>query len=136
MPLTPRLSNATVTAKIDAMTALLNGGFLDIYSGTQPATADTAITTQVRLASLALGTPAFGAGVNGVATANPIAADTDIAATATASWYRLWKSDHVSPVADGSVGLAGCNLNLESVALQQHGMIAVDSFALNEPKGS
>lgn len=37
-----QLSNAAVNAEADALSALLNTGYLRIYSGTQPATADTA----------------------------------------------------------------------------------------------
>lgn len=44
-----QLSNLAVNTEADALGALLNSGLLRIYDGTQPATADTAITTQVEI---------------------------------------------------------------------------------------
>jgi hypothetical protein len=130
----PRLSDVAVSAEIDALTALLDGGFLDIYDGIQPATADTAITTQVLLASLGFGTPAFGAGVAGVATANAITPDSDANATGTASWYRCFKSDHTTVVTDGSVAASGANINMASVSIVQHATVSLPSFSLTASK--
>ena len=55
------LANANVQAQCDAMVGLLSNGYLRLYSGAQPATADTAVSGQVLLAELRLGTPAAGA---------------------------------------------------------------------------
>jgi len=126
-----------VNTKVDAQAALLNSGFLDIYDSTgtgQPATADTAVTTQVKLARLTFGNPAFGAGVAGVATANAITQDSSADATGTATWCRLLKSDGTA-VMDGSVGTSGCNLNLNSVAISAAAAVSVTSFTLTESKG-
>jgi hypothetical protein len=49
-----KLSNAAVNAKADALAALANNGYLRIYSGSQPADADSAITSQVLLAEVAI----------------------------------------------------------------------------------
>src|SRR5207247_1933356 len=62
------ISAAGANASADAVAALLNGGTIRIYTAPQPATADTAITTQTLLASPTLGNPAFTAAVAGVAT--------------------------------------------------------------------
>lgn len=134
MALQPRLTNLGANAEVDALAALLNGGFLDIYDGTQPATADTAISGQNRLASLAFGNPAFAAASGGVAAANPISSDTDNDATGTATWFRCWKSDHTTPVLDGSVGTSGANLNLNSVSIQIHAQTDVTGFSLTASK--
>jgi hypothetical protein len=131
---TPRLSDVAVNAEIDALTALLNGGFIDFYDGSQPATADTAISTQVRLASLSFGTPAFGAGVAGVAVANAITPDSDADATGTASWYRCWKSDHTTSVTDGSIGTSGANINMATTSIVQHATVTLPSFSLTAAK--
>lgn len=135
MALNPKLTNLGANAEVDALCALLNGGFLDIYDGAQPATADTAIGAQVKLASLPMSNPAFGAGVAGVATANAITPDSAADATGTASWYRAWKSDHTTPVCDGSVGTATSNLVLNSVAIQINAQVAVDSWTQTASKG-
>lgn len=135
MALNPKLTNAAANASADAACALANGGFLDIYDGSQPATADTAITTQVKLASLALSNPAFGAAAAGVATASTITGDTSADATGTASWFRVYKSDHTTPVFDGSVGTAGANVNLSTAAIVSGAAVNVTAFTYTQNKG-
>lgn len=134
MALTQKLTNLGANAEVDALSALLDGGFFDLYSGVQPATADTPITSQVLLASLAFGTPAYAPGVAGVAASNPIADDPDAAATGTATWYRMYRADHVTPVQDGSVGTIACNLNLSDVNIVQHAVVSIASFTLTASK--
>lgn len=135
MALNPKFTNLAVNTKADAEGVLLNGGFLDIYDGSQPATADTAIGAQVKLASLTFGSPAFASSVAGVATANAITQDTDADATGTAAWFRAFKSDHSTAVFDGSVGTSGCNLNLNTTAIQIHAAVQCTSFTITEQKG-
>lgn len=131
----PKLANIAANAKANALCALLNSGHLDIYDGTQPATADTAITTQTRLASLTFSGTACASAVAGVATANAITADSDADATGTASWFRAWKSDHTTPVMDGSVGTSGADLNLSSVSITIHDAVSVATFTVTASKG-
>lgn len=135
MPLTPKLSNAAANAAADAACALVNTGYLRIYDGAQPANADAALTTQVLLAELRFNATAFGAAAAGVATANAITADSDINNTGTAAWFRALKSDGASAVFDGSVGVSGCDLNLSTVSLVQHGTVSIASFTYTQPKG-
>jgi hypothetical protein len=56
-----RLTNAAVNAEADAFARLLDNGYLRIYSGTQPATADTALSGNTLLAELRFAEP-VGAG--------------------------------------------------------------------------
>ena len=135
MALNPKRTNEAANTACDAMAALVNGGFLDIYDGTQPATANTAITTQTLLASLPLANPAFAAASAGVAAANAITADISADDTGTATWFRVYKSDHLTGVWDGSVGTAAANLNLVSTSIVTGGVVAVSSFILTESKG-
>jgi hypothetical protein len=135
MALNPKISNTSASAAADAVCALANNGYLRIYDGTQPTDANTAITSQNKLAELRFGATAFGASVNGVATANAIADDTNAAATGTASWFRVLKSDGTTVVFDGSAGTAGCNLNLNSAAIQQHAKVSVTSLTYTQPEG-
>ena len=131
----PKLSNEAASAEADATATLLNTGYLRFYDGTQPATADTAITTQVLLAELRFANPAFGAASAGVATANALTADSAANATGTATWFRALKSNGSSPVFDGSVGTAACDLNLNSAAIQVEAEVRVTSFTFTQPKG-
>ncbi len=134
MATNPKRTNAAATAACDAMAVLANGGFLDIYDGAQPATADTAVGAQVKLASLPLSATAFAGAVNGVATANAITSDASADATGTAAWFRVFKSDHTTAVWDGSVGTAAADLVLNSTAIQIGAQVSVTSLTLTEAK--
>ena len=135
MALNPKRSNLAASTAADAMAALANAGKLRIYTGAQPATADDGIGAATLLAELVFANPAFGAAVNGVATANAIASDTTADATGTATWFRVWKSDGVTPIWDGSVGVAAADLVLNSVAIQAGARVDVTSLTLTELKG-
>lgn len=129
-----QLSNVTANAAADAVTALLNNGFIRIYNGTQPANANTAITSQTLLATLTFGATAFGAASAGVATANAITQDSAADATGTATWFRAVKSDGTTVVFDGSVGTTGCDLNLSTTAIVQNAAVSISSFTYTQPK--
>ena len=138
---TPFFSTATVVAGMSAVVALLNTGFLEIYAGTQPTDANTALSGQTLLsggmtfAATAFGTP-VATGVAGsrvvTATANPIVSDTSAAATGTAAWFRAYKSDGVTGVMDGSVGTSGCDLNLNTTAIVQYATVSVTSLTITQ----
>ena len=136
MATNPKRSNTAVSAAADAVSALLTNGYLRVYDGTQPATADTAITTQVLLAELRFNaSAAFGAAVNGVATANALTSDSSANATGTATWFRALKSDGTTVVYDGSVGTSAADLVLNSVAIALGAIVAVTAFTYTENKG-
>ena len=88
MALNTQLSNEAVNAEGDALGALLNNGYLRIYDGSQPATANTAVSSQVLLAELRFNATAFAATSGGVMTANAITAESSANASGTASWFR------------------------------------------------
>jgi len=128
-----KVSDESANAACDAVVDLLNTGKLQIYDGAQAATADTAVGAQVLLAELTFGNPAFGASAAGVATANAITKDSAANATGTAAWFRVLQSDD-SKMFDGSVGTAGCDLNLNSTAIQINAEVEVSSFTFTVPK--
>lgn len=128
MALNTHISDAVANMQADALAALLDGGYFRIYDGAQPADANTAISSQNKLAELRLGSPAFEAAAEGEITANPLTSDTDAAATGTATWFRCFESDGTTAVLDGSVGTSGCNLNLSVVNIQQHATVSVSAF--------
>jgi hypothetical protein len=132
--LNAKLTNLGANLEMDTLGAQLDGGFIDIYDGAQPVTADTAVTTQTKLARLTFGTPAFAPAVDGVANANPISPEPDAPATGVASWYRMLRSDE-TPVADGSVGTSGANINLDTVNILIHAVVALDSYQISASKG-
>jgi len=135
MALNPKFSNESVNAEADALAPLANSGKLRIYTGSQPATADDAIGAVTLLAELTMNATAFGAAVAGVLTANAITADSTADDTGTAAWFRIWKSDGTSPLCDGSVGTSGCDLNLNSVAIQAGAEVSVTSLTITVSEG-
>lgn len=128
-------TNFAVNAEVDALTPHFNNGYLRIYDGTQPATADTAITTQVLLAELRFNATAFGAAVAGVATANAITQDGAANATGTATWFRALKSDGTTVLCDGSVGTASSDLIMATTSIVTNAIVSVTSFTYTLPKG-
>ena len=134
-----KISNAAANAEVDSLCTLLNTGYLRIYDSTggtgQPATADTAIGSQVLLAELRFGATAFGAGSSGVATANAITQDSAANATGTATWFRTLKSDGTSVVGDGSVGTSGADCNLNTVSIVLNAVVSVTSMTITQGKG-
>ncbi len=134
MALTPKYTALALNTKVDALAALLNAGFIDLYDGAQPATANTAVSTQTKLARLTFGTPAFGAGSGGVASANPITQESSADAGGDATWCRMAKADGTA-VIDGSVGTSGANLNLSSVTIVVGAVVSVTSLTLTESTG-
>ena len=111
-----------------------NSGFMQIYTGTQPATPDTAITSQTLLATLTLSATAFGAASSGTKTANAITSGTAVA-TGMATWFRVFKSDDSTAVIDGSVGTSGADLNLNDVNITSGGSVSVTSWTVSMPVG-
>ena len=141
MALSPKLSDVAINAAADVVCSLLNGGYLRLYSGSQPATASTAITSQMQLAELRFSSKAFAPAAGGVAAANAIAPDKAAAAVGMAQWFRAFKSDGLTSVFDGSVGInnpAAKPPQLYNVALKNNSIvrdaeIRIDSFSYRQP---
>lgn len=130
----PKLSNATANLAADTVAALFNSCYLKIYDGTQAATADTSIGAQVLLATPRCNSTAFGSASSGVATANAFTSDTDAAATGTATWFRVLKSDNSTVIMDGSIGTSGADINLATVSIAQHATVTISSFTYSQSK--
>jgi hypothetical protein len=108
-----KLSNLSVNTQADALAALCNGGFLHVFDGTRPASADAAISGNTLGVVLSLANPAFGSAASGVLVANAILAGV-ASAGITATFARLVKSDGVTVVMDISAGPSGANLTIGS----------------------
>ena len=103
---------AAVNAEANAVSALLNGGTVRLYDGSQPMAVDDPVTTQTLIAELRFGSPAFQVAAWGVARAHAIRACLSAVATGTPTWFRASAADN-TPVYDGSVGLPGTESDLE-----------------------
>lgn len=134
MALNTHLSIASWNLALDAALNVLNGGFLEVYTGTQPATPDTALSGQTLLATLNLSATAFSASSAGTKTANAIANGTAVA-TGTATWARAYKSDGVTAVIDGSVGTSATDFIFVDVAWTTGGTVILTSWSVSMPVG-
>ncbi len=128
MALNTQVSNTASNAAADALGALLNTGYLKLYTTAQPPNANTALGAQTLLATLRFSATAFPSAVAGVLTANAITSDTNAAASGTAAWFRALESDGTTVVMDGSVGTASANLILPTTTITAAQTVAVSSF--------
>jgi len=123
--------DGAVSIKTDA-----NSGKFKIYSGSQPADADTAIGAQVLLATLVMNATAF-TGPSGTVstiqtlTAGAITSDTNAAATGTAAWFRLQKSDGTTNIMDGTVGTAGTDAIINSTSVVAATTVACSAMTIS-----
>jgi hypothetical protein len=125
-----KVSAAARNLELDALSVLLDGGFLDVLDGAQPATPETAITSQVRLARLSLNADFAPTASGAQLTANAITSDTDADATGTATWFRAYKADGTTAVCDGTVGTASADAIINSVNIQQHARVDCTSMVI------
>jgi hypothetical protein len=128
--MTLSLANIAANAEADAFSDLLDNGYFRIYSGTRPATADTALSGNTLLAELRIANPASGAAVAGVITFSTVTSDTAADATGTATFYRAFKSDGTSAVVDGQVTATGGggDATINSTAIQINAQVDLTSW--------
>jgi hypothetical protein len=110
------LRDTAANAMIDALTDLVDGGTVEIRSGSRPANPSDAATGTL-LATLTLPTPSFGSAASRAATVGAVAATTG-AATGTAGYCRV-KSSGGTAYVDGTVTATGGggDLELDSISV-------------------
>ena len=128
MALTPHLSDTSANAAAAAIGTLANSGQLAIYQGTQPANANGSASGSTLLATLTLAASAFGAPNAGVITAAAITSAQAVAG-GTAQWFRVFESDGITALFDGSVGLtSGNNINMSATTIVQGAYVSVSAL--------
>jgi hypothetical protein len=132
--MTARLSVLAANAAADAVTSLLDDGYLRIYDGIQPASTDVPVTSQVLLAELRFADPAFGPAIDGIATAHPIASDPAAAASGTAAWFRALRSDGTTVIHDGSIAASGGQMTSSDPWIAAGSSVEVEDFTYQEPR--
>jgi hypothetical protein len=133
MKLATTVRNLAVDAIVDSLDAGAGAGTIKIYTGTQPANPQAALSGNTLLATLTFSDPAFGSGSSGVATANSITSDSSIDATGTATWARIADSDGTVRM-DVTVGTSGSDINFNSVAFVTGGTCAITSMTVTVPE--
>lgn len=116
MPSNLKYSNGTRDAQQQGLITYASSGCLiRLYNGTQPANANTAISTQTLLVTLTI-SGAFGTDSNGTLTLGSVTNGT-AGASGNADFFRIFKSDGTTVVMDGSVGTSGADLNLNTTTV-------------------
>jgi hypothetical protein len=110
-----KYSASLKNAQQDAITTKLGASALiNIYNGTQPASPDTAVSSQTLLATLTCNATFAPAASNGVLTLNSITSGTGTAgagAGTAATWFRITTSGGTAHV-DGTCGVgSGYDMN-------------------------
>ncbi len=107
---------AFASAALVGGNALLNGGAMQYYSGSIPASPETAITTQTLLATDAFANPAFGTpsftSPNEGAVANWVNTTFSPTTQGVVGFARGVKADGTTAVNDYTVGLAGSGADI------------------------
>jgi hypothetical protein len=104
---------------------------LTLYSGSQPASPDTAVTSQVALSTHTCAAT-FGTAASGVLTVGAIGNGTGTAGAAggtTATWYRLTTSGGTALV-DGTVAISGADLNINNTSIATGQTVQITSWTL------
>jgi len=127
-----RLAAALASTLADALdTALGNAGTIKIYTGSQPATADTA-TGLTPLATFTLGSPGFGPASSGTITLQGVPLTVAAAASGTAGWFRMATSGGTT-ILDGSVGTSGNQINLNTTSITSGVNVTITSGTITMP---
>jgi hypothetical protein len=136
----PFFSDTATEGGVNAVAALLNSGTIKLYTGSQPAGANSTITGTL-LATLTFGATAFGSGTASgtdgsgravTATANSITSGT-AGNTGTAGYFVVEESGG-TVIGMGSVGTSGCDLNLNSTSISSGATVSCSSFTLTQPE--
>jgi hypothetical protein len=129
----------------------LRNGIIKIYSGSQPANADTA-ASGTHLATITVGSGAFTAGseTNGLEFGTASSGEIEMSSSetwsgvglndGTAGWFRFYGNatdaggaGTTLPRIDGSIGTSGADLNMSSISITTGATYTIDSFKLTLP---
>lgn len=114
-------------------------GRIAVFTGTKPATADTAISGNTLLGTLTLSTTAFGTPASGAMALATVTSDTSADASGTATWCRFYLTgDSTSGTGTGGatdrrMDLAiGSDISIDNSAIVAGGTIALSGWTLTE----
>lgn len=128
------MTNLAVETEANAFARLMDDGFIDIYSGPQPATADTPLNGQVMAVSLSFSKPAFAPSLAGELIANSIRGGEAENSVELATWARIYRADHKTPVMDVTVGTRDAVVVLPTVNIQARITVTCSHFSHTIPK--
>ena len=130
----PLVYDSPCETMINAFTALLNNGFIEVYTGSQPSV-DGSLSGTL-LATMTFGATAFAnataSGSGGSAAANTITGGT-AGNAGTAGYFALVTSGSAT-VGTGSVGTSGADLNFNTLSIVAGAIVSCTSFTVTMPQ--
>ena len=121
-----KYSNGTRNAQQNGLiTYAGSNALINIYAGSQPANANTAISGQTLLVTLTV-SGSFGTDSNGTITLSTVTNGTAVA-TGTASFFRITKSDNTTVVMDGSVATSDADLVLNNTSIATGQVVSISA---------
>lgn len=143
MATNPMISMHGARTALDAFTALFTAtSHIKIYTGSIPATVETAVTGTLLSSGLAFSSTAFGAstdpGSSGLATAtaNTITSDTNAAASGTAGYFRCIDGGGSTGLCQGTCGTSSADMILNTTSISAGDTVACTSFVITLADGS
>jgi hypothetical protein len=132
---------AGASGALATICALLNGGKLHIWTGSQ--VGGNSGLTGTKLVTLSFNATAFGtptaSGTDGAgrlvtatAAGSPPLVSGTAAATGTAGYFVILKYDNTTVIATGSVGTTGADLNLNSLSITSGATVSCSAFAITQ----
>jgi len=109
------------------------GAEIQLYTGTQPANANTALSGNTLLATLDI-PGGFGTDSSGTITVGAVS-NTTAVATGTATFFRITKSDGTTVVMDGSVGTSNADMIFNTVSFTTGDIVAISSGTIIRNNG-
>ena len=130
----PLVYDSPCETMINAFTALLNNGFIEVYTGSQPSV-DGSLSGTL-LATMTFGATAF-ANATASASGGSAAANTITGGTAgnsgTAGYFALVTSGSAT-VGTGSVGTSGADLNFNTLSIVSGAVVSCSAFTVTQPQ--
>lgn len=121
-----KYSNGTRNAQQNGLiTYAGSGALINIYAGSQPANANTAISGQTLLVTLTV-SGSFGTDSNGTITLSTVTNGTAVA-TGTASFFRITQSNGSTVVMDGSVATSDADLVLNNTSIATGQVVSISA---------
>ena len=125
--------------------AILDGGVMDIFTGSQPASADYVETgTKLIRISSTSGSAAtdgllFGTSASGILPRTTPAWTGVVTVAGVAGWFRFYGTAGTSGTSatanriDGAVGVSGADLNLSHTSLVVDSVLTISTFNITQP---
>jgi hypothetical protein len=127
------INDSVRNAMANAAGPLFNAGVVNVYAGSVPANAATALSGQTLLAEVTVANPAFGSATTGTITLLGVPrTDNAINAGGTATFFRFVQG---SNTLQGTVGISGSGADMivDTTTFVLNGVFTINSMTMTVP---